>query len=234
MSIYPITQSRNTYGHSSPFEGASAPPYELMEKMSADEKKSTEDSGHSLSASEQDIKEAFLQYAASLAQDILPPEEEEKMVPPDRWWLVGREFPRCYSGNCRTARIAKDVVQLGANLVRALASCLSCRSNGWLKCYRCSGNGVLLFHTELTITWKNNILEHLADKDSSLPIYLLQEATGEEILCDENFSKQTIELVPLTKAEYEWKGKLYSFYVFGKENKVYIKDYPSKCCCSLM
>ncbi|XP_042311865.1 protein SSUH2 homolog isoform X2 [Sceloporus undulatus] len=150
--------------------------------------------------------------------------------------------------------------------------CFSCRSNGWLKCYRCSGNGVLLFHTELTITWKNNILEHLADKDPNFPIYLLQEATGEEILCDENFSvfpiidfpetsiedysracieqhrmqlalgsvhhilkqKQTIELVPLTKVEYEWKGKLYSFYVFGKENKVYTKGYPAKCCCSVM
>ncbi|XP_061474518.1 protein SSUH2 homolog isoform X3 [Rhineura floridana] len=46
--------------------------------------------------------------------------------------------------------------------------------------------------------------------------------------------KQTIVLVPLTKAEYEWKGKVYSFYIFGNEKKVYTKDYPGKCCCSIM
>ncbi|KAJ7316970.1 hypothetical protein JRQ81_003132 [Phrynocephalus forsythii] len=150
--------------------------------------------------------------------------------------------------------------------------CFSCRSNGWLKCYRCNGNGVLLFHTELTITWKNNVLEHVVDKDPGLPYYLLQQAAGKEIVCDEHLSvfpivefpelsieeysrvcieqhrmqfatgnlhhvlkqKQTIELVPLTKAEYEWNGKLHSFFIFGNENKVYTKDYPAKCCCSIL
>lgn len=48
------------------------------------------------------------------------------------------------------------------------------------------------------------------------------------------FQKQTIELIPLTKVEYEWRGKVYSFCVFGNENKVYAEDYPEKCCCSVM
>uniref|UniRef100_K7FHA9 Uncharacterized protein n=1 Tax=Pelodiscus sinensis TaxID=13735 RepID=K7FHA9_PELSI len=46
--------------------------------------------------------------------------------------------------------------------------------------------------------------------------------------------RQTIELIPLTKVEYEWQGKLYSYYVYGDENRVYTENYPKKCCCSIM
>ncbi|XP_013909239.1 PREDICTED: protein SSUH2 homolog [Thamnophis sirtalis] len=138
-------------------------------------------------------------------------------------------------------------------------------------CYRCDWKGVLLYHTELSITWVNNILEYTADNKSELPIYHLQEVTGRKILSDEHNlvrpiiefpelsikdysrssiaqhkmmfasgehrilkQRQTVELVPLTKVKYEWKGKPYSFYVFGNENKVYSEDYPAKCCCSIL
>ncbi|XP_044307809.1 protein SSUH2 homolog isoform X2 [Varanus komodoensis] len=150
--------------------------------------------------------------------------------------------------------------------------CFSCHTTGWRKCCRCSGKGIVLFHTELTITWRNNILEHIADKDCGLPYYHFQDVAGKEIFCDEHTSvfpivdfpepsvddysraciaqhkmqfssqslhrvvrqKQTVELVPTTKVEYEWKEKLYSFYIYGNENEVYTTDYPGKCCCSLM
>ncbi|XP_048346681.1 protein SSUH2 homolog [Sphaerodactylus townsendi] len=148
--------------------------------------------------------------------------------------------------------------------------CFMCGGNGWLKCYRCSGSGILLFHTELTITWKNNRTEHVVDKNSGFPVYRLQEVTGKGIFTDEhslvypivNFpessinegsracieqhkmqfalesrilrQKQTVELVPVSKVEYEWKGKLHSFYVFGNEKKVYAKDYPGECCCTII
>ncbi|XP_074861403.1 protein SSUH2 homolog [Carettochelys insculpta] len=46
--------------------------------------------------------------------------------------------------------------------------------------------------------------------------------------------RHTIELIPVTKVEYEWQGKLYSYYVYGDENKVYAENYPKKCCCSIM
>ncbi|XP_060622277.2 protein SSUH2 homolog isoform X1 [Anolis sagrei] len=364
--------AQGTLGHSSPFEEASAPPYELMEETPADEKKKSEDSGsHSprsgeeqdeipphlrdlnvLSASEQDMKEAFLKYAARKCCYRTAPAKHMKVrnltplntyryrletftetretyvasgfynggfvdssavAPPPAPWDVIVDppplftdcemhlpIPHSYSvencPNCKGRGAIKCLSCEGTGKKKCSACggsgtntlednsicswcsgtgdncCFSCRSNGWLKCYRCNGTGVLLFHTELTITWKNNILEHIADKESGLPIYLLQEATGEEILCDENFAvfpivdfpelsiedysracieqhrmqfslggvhhilkqKQTIEFVPITKAEYEWKGKLYSFYVFGKEKKVYTKDYPAKCCCSVM
>ncbi|XP_060094262.1 protein SSUH2 homolog isoform X2 [Heteronotia binoei] len=145
-------------------------------------------------------------------------------------------------------------------------SCFKCRSSGKLKCHRCNGSGVLLFHTELTIIWKNNISEHVVDKNSGFPIYRLQEVTGKEIFSDENslvypiinfpepsisegsracieqhriqfasescilIQKQAIEVVPVSKVEYEWKGKLHSFYVYGNEKKVYAEDYPGKFC----
>ncbi|XP_069824017.1 uncharacterized protein [Dendropsophus ebraccatus] len=44
--------------------------------------------------------------------------------------------------------------------------------------------------------------------------------------------RQTIEMLPLTKVEYSWKGKNCSYFVYGRENKVETKDYPSTCCCS--
>ncbi|XP_064375315.1 protein SSUH2 homolog [Dromaius novaehollandiae] len=46
--------------------------------------------------------------------------------------------------------------------------------------------------------------------------------------------KHAVELIPLTKIEYEWKGKAYSFYAFGKERKVHAEEYPGRCCCSLL
>lgn len=41
--------------------------------------------------------------------------------------------------------------------------------------------------------------------------------------------RQTIELVPLTKALYHYNGKDYSFFVYGVENQVFMSKYPSAC-----
>ncbi|KAF7250107.1 hypothetical protein EYD10_04554 [Varanus komodoensis] len=46
--------------------------------------------------------------------------------------------------------------------------------------------------------------------------------------------RQTIELLYLTRVEYEWQGKFYSYYVYGNEHKVFTEDYPQKCCCTLI
>ncbi|XP_058026483.1 protein SSUH2 homolog isoform X1 [Ahaetulla prasina] len=46
--------------------------------------------------------------------------------------------------------------------------------------------------------------------------------------------RQTIELVFLTKVEYEWNRKSYSYYVYGNEHKVYVEDYPKKCGCTII
>ncbi|XP_052460863.1 protein SSUH2 homolog [Carassius gibelio] len=46
--------------------------------------------------------------------------------------------------------------------------------------------------------------------------------------------RQTIELIPITKVNYKWKGNPYVYYVFGNEFKVKAVDYPATCCCSVM
>ncbi|KAH0630221.1 hypothetical protein JD844_012960 [Phrynosoma platyrhinos] len=46
--------------------------------------------------------------------------------------------------------------------------------------------------------------------------------------------KQIIELLYLTRVEYEWHGKHYSYYVYGNENNVYVEYYPKKYFCNIM
>ena len=50
--------------------------------------------------------------------------------------------------------------------------------------------------------------------------------------------RHQVRVVPVTKVNYEWKGKTRSFFVYGYENKVHLPDnsYPQSCCwgCNLM
>ncbi|XP_059800393.1 protein SSUH2 homolog [Hypanus sabinus] len=43
--------------------------------------------------------------------------------------------------------------------------------------------------------------------------------------------RQTIEFIPITEVYYEWKGKEYSYFTCGTDNRVHAPDYPAKCCC---
>ncbi|XP_075040239.1 protein SSUH2 homolog isoform X2 [Mixophyes fleayi] len=43
--------------------------------------------------------------------------------------------------------------------------------------------------------------------------------------------RQSIELLPLTKVQYIWKDNQLSYFVYGKEDKIHVKNYPQKCCC---
>ncbi|XP_023146849.2 protein SSUH2 homolog [Amphiprion ocellaris] len=43
--------------------------------------------------------------------------------------------------------------------------------------------------------------------------------------------RQTVELIPITKVNYKWKGDTHVYYVYGNENKVNADDYPATCCC---
>ncbi|XP_031429987.1 protein SSUH2 homolog isoform X2 [Clupea harengus] len=43
--------------------------------------------------------------------------------------------------------------------------------------------------------------------------------------------RQTIELIPITRVGYMWKGKSCVYFVFGNEFKVSSEDYPATCCC---
>ncbi|XP_034392187.1 protein SSUH2 homolog isoform X2 [Cyclopterus lumpus] len=46
--------------------------------------------------------------------------------------------------------------------------------------------------------------------------------------------RQTIELIPVTKVTYAWKGKSHIYFVYGNEFKVNADNYPATCCCTVM
>ncbi|XP_051777465.1 protein SSUH2 homolog isoform X1 [Erpetoichthys calabaricus] len=46
--------------------------------------------------------------------------------------------------------------------------------------------------------------------------------------------KHSVELIPITNANYTWRGNNYSFTVFGQEKKVNAADYPDTCCCTIL
>lgn len=46
--------------------------------------------------------------------------------------------------------------------------------------------------------------------------------------------RQTIELIPVTRVRYTWKGKSHIYFVYGNEFKVNADDYPATCCCTVM
>ncbi|CAL1612966.1 unnamed protein product [Knipowitschia caucasica] len=45
--------------------------------------------------------------------------------------------------------------------------------------------------------------------------------------------RQTVELIPISKVSYKWKGDTHNFYVYGNERGV-SADYPATCCCAVM
>ncbi|CAL8336783.1 unnamed protein product [Merluccius merluccius] len=45
--------------------------------------------------------------------------------------------------------------------------------------------------------------------------------------------RQTVELIPVAKVCYKWKGNAHSYYVFGNEHCINA-DYPATCCCVLL
>lgn len=40
-----------------------------------------------------------------------------------------------------------------------------------------------------------------------------------------------IELIPVTRVSYVWKGKSHIYFVFGNDNTVHTDSYPATCCC---
>ncbi|XP_020486392.2 protein SSUH2 homolog isoform X1 [Labrus bergylta] len=43
--------------------------------------------------------------------------------------------------------------------------------------------------------------------------------------------RQKVELIPITKVNYKWKGDSHVYYVYGNENQVSADNYPATCCC---
>ncbi|XP_068578277.1 protein SSUH2 homolog [Cebidichthys violaceus] len=43
--------------------------------------------------------------------------------------------------------------------------------------------------------------------------------------------RQTVELIPITKVNYKWKGDSHLYFVYGNEHQVSADNYPATCCC---
>ncbi|XP_029908101.1 protein SSUH2 homolog isoform X2 [Myripristis murdjan] len=46
--------------------------------------------------------------------------------------------------------------------------------------------------------------------------------------------RQTVELIPITKVTYKWKGDSHVYFVLGNEHQVSADDYPATCCCVIL
>ncbi|KAL1270329.1 hypothetical protein QQF64_032618 [Cirrhinus molitorella] len=127
--------------------------------------------------------------------------------------------------------------------------CSSCSGNGTCQCDTCQGKGKLLVFINLNVKWSTEKDEFVAQDTSGLAAKRLGTVTGKELFKDAQFmvypvkyaqtsrilqQRQTIELIPITKVNYMWKGKPYLYYVYGNEFKVYTADYPATCCCSII
>ncbi|XP_070815768.1 protein SSUH2 homolog [Chaetodon trifascialis] len=46
--------------------------------------------------------------------------------------------------------------------------------------------------------------------------------------------RQTVELIPITKVNYKWKGDSHVYFVYGNEHQVSADNYPATCCCVIL
>ncbi|XP_023271924.1 protein SSUH2 homolog [Seriola lalandi dorsalis] len=46
--------------------------------------------------------------------------------------------------------------------------------------------------------------------------------------------RQLVELIPITKVNYKWKGDSHVYFVYGNEHQVSADNYPATCCCVIL
>ncbi|XP_059519396.1 protein SSUH2 homolog isoform X3 [Myotis daubentonii] len=110
--------------------------------------------------------------------------------------------------------------------------CSTCSGRGNKTCATCKGEKKLLHFVQLVIVWKNSLFEFVSEHRLNCPGQLLAKAKGENLFKDENTTRQTIELVPLTEVHYWYRGKTNVYYIYGTDHRVYVADYPGRYCCS--
>uniref|UniRef100_A0A3B1JTK0 Ssu-2 homolog n=1 Tax=Astyanax mexicanus TaxID=7994 RepID=A0A3B1JTK0_ASTMX len=138
-------------------------------------------------------------------------------------------------------------------------ACMRCHGTGLIMCRKCNGNKKLLHFIQLTVTWFvpdrqtgfpikkfEKVSGELFFIDENLLVYPVEGFPDQEICCASKDAirehwykysassrilqqRQTIELVPLTRAVYSYKEKDYEYFVYGTENKVYTAKYPKSC-----
>ncbi|TKS70760.1 Protein SSUH2 -like protein [Collichthys lucidus] len=101
------------------------------------------------------------------------------------------------------------------------------------KCETCKGNRQLLTYINLKVEWVNQVDDHVVEQNSGLRIDDLRSVSGKELFKNNQYLRQRVELIPITKVNYKWKGDSHVYYVYGNENQV-SADYPATCCCVIL
>ncbi|XP_072328219.1 protein SSUH2 homolog [Scyliorhinus torazame] len=66
-----------------------------------------------------------------------------------------------------------------------LQRCDNCSGHGTRACQTCRGSGQLMLFIQLTVKWKNNIFEGIADRESGLPLGLYSKINGQNIFTEQ-------------------------------------------------
>ncbi|XP_078065526.1 protein SSUH2 homolog [Mustelus asterias] len=77
-----------------------------------------------------------------------------------------------------------------------LQCCNKCSGRGTKICKTCKGSGQLMVFIQLTVKWKNNIFERIADRQSGLPIELYNKINGQNIFTDQQFRVNPLVAFP--------------------------------------
>ncbi|XP_066450782.1 protein SSUH2 homolog [Eleutherodactylus coqui] len=86
---------------------------------------------------------------------------------------------------------------------------------------------ILLSDEQRTVSPVTNFPEPSINEASE---NMISQHRSEFAACRILRQRHTIEWLPLTKVDYTWKGAEYHYYVYGKENRAYVEDYPRKYC----
>ncbi|KAM9408429.1 protein SSUH2 homolog isoform 2-T2 [Pholidichthys leucotaenia] len=109
--------------------------------------------------------------------------------------------------------------------------CKVCNGRRTKKCPTCKGKRQLLTFIKVKVEWVNHVEDHVVEQNSGLKIKDLRLVSGKELIKNNQYLRQRVELIPITKVNYKWKGDTHVYYVYGKENQVSADNYPATCCC---
>ena len=167
----------------------------------------------------------------------------------------GRE--RCFY--CQHSKHGHGQQDCSKCQTKGKVNCATCEGHGQIRCY-IQLSITWKVHTAEHIVEKLNLPTELIrdvsgqvayeeEAPSILPLTVVSDAAIKDASSSlvnkhvNTFSDQRIvrqrhqvRVVPVTHVLYEWNNKTFSFYVYGYENKVFLRKYPQQCCwgCSIV
>ncbi|GCC37079.1 protein SSUH2 homolog [Chiloscyllium punctatum] len=92
---------------------------------------------------------------------------------------------QCWVCKGRGSRLSNDMCTHCNGF--GLERCTHCSGKGTRLCQMCKASGQLMVFIQLTVKWKNNIYEKIADQQSGLPLDLYNKMAGQNIFTDQQY-----------------------------------------------